>query len=760
MYPDVSTAYVEHRRQAEARARREALTRTGSSEVGIAEIYRLFPHRLFQLQRASLPQLIEAEFQAERELCRVNPAVLRQYRDIRSSGTRTGFISDTYWSKAQLTELLRACCPDLQWDFLYASCESGTSKSIDLFKHYLDEQKVEPHRAHHVGDNPKADVQSARAHDIEPIFVPQASPRLAAVLSRETSLAKLLCQSKPSMLDGGMRTLRRLVASEANQSSPAVELGRTILGPVMHAFDAFIADRLRGIVSNGGQTCVAFLGRDGFLSNRIWRQHRDTDARYIEINRRVSMMASAHTLEPLINLVCELPALDADTFASIAKYRSPKIDQYFAQQPGRRAAGKDVAEALPDLIAPREIGNLAAGLRAELMTYLRVQFPDLDTCTDLVVVDLGYSGSIQKALRRVFDIEGIKARIHGLYLLTLDDGFCECPEDDSFEGLISDIIVTPHVKRMLLRNIAVLEQMCCAPTGSVLGYRDGAVLHEDDPQAAKQHALAGDVQQGVLAYVASASKMATQLNLTPFVDLTKAANVAVSTLGRLLLLPTDDELMLLGPLMHDVNLGTTALTPFVDAEILSAFQVTQSLPDACTATAPPMWLAGSFAALSPAQSFLYALFGANMLPSDVFGDVKCGTIDVTFTTRSGASQTASVALYRNGTGELRVRIPMSPSMAVQTVAIPVGQLALQGVINGPFLQTGTTVAKAVRNDTILLLQHPSELSTHAMTMSGGFYQADGDGAVLTIALPAQTAAVAMLCVGIAPVHGQRVLAID
>lgn len=760
MYPNVSTAYVEHRRQAEARARKTALVRTGSSEVGIAAIYDFFPFRLFGLQRSDVPRLIDAEFRAERELCRVNPVILERYKDFRAAGARTGFISDTYWNKAQLAELLRSCCPDLRWDFLYASSESGTNKGTDLFQRYLAEQRIDSRHAIHIGDNPSADVVGARNHGIEPVFVPQANPQLTAILSREASVAKLLCQSRSSMLDGGMRTLRRLAALETPTLTPAIELGRTVIGPVMDAFDAFIAKRVSELSSQSGKTCIGFLGRDGFLSHRVWAQHRATPAKYIEINRRVSMMASADTLAPLVELIRELPAIDAATFASITTYQSAKIEHFFAGLPQQRATGAEVAKALPQLIGTSDISRLAAGLRAELMTYLRTQFPDLDTCTDLVLVDLGYSGSIQKALRRVFDIEGIKARLHGLYLLTLDDGFHDCPDTDTYEGLISDIVVTPHVKRMLLRNIAVLEQLCCAATGSVKSYCKGSVVHEDNLHMADQVALAGEVQQGVIAYKASATDLAERLAITPFADLAVAADVATTTLGRLLLLPTDAELVLLGTMMHDVNLGTTALTPFVDAELLSAFQVTQSLPSACTATNPPMWLAGSFAAQSPAQSYLYALFGANMLPSDVFADAKCGNIDVTLMTRTGASSDVRVACYRNGTGELRIRVPMSSGMAVHKVAIPIGRLALQGVCSGPFLQTGKTVGDAVRNDMILLLQQPSELGAHDMTLSNGFYQAASEAAVLTITLPPQTAPVAMLSIGIAPVNGQRVLAID
>ena len=108
-------------------------------------------------------------------------------------------------------------------------------------------------------------------------------------------------------------------------------------------------------------------------------------------------------------------------------------------------------------------------MRTELLRYLRQRIPDFDACDDLVLVDLGYAGNIQKALRRILEIEGITTRLHGLYLLTVDDAFDDIVDGDTAEGFISDLVVSPHAKRMLMRNVALLEQMCCASTGSVSG---------------------------------------------------------------------------------------------------------------------------------------------------------------------------------------------------------------------------------------------------------------------------------------------------
>lgn len=226
----MSVSFVQHRIQAEARARKVALERSGSTEVHIADIYKYFPFRLFDLSRDALRDLAQIEFAAELELCRVNPEMIEQYLDMKRGGFRTGFISDTYWSTDQLARLLRSCSPGLTWDFLYASCDHGSGKSEALFEAYLAEQGIDAASSFHIGDNHNADIKGARRHGIRPRYYPQASAALASKFQRETSIYELLCPDQPSRLDCGARTLRRAVTAQSAEHSPAFHLGVTVLG--------------------------------------------------------------------------------------------------------------------------------------------------------------------------------------------------------------------------------------------------------------------------------------------------------------------------------------------------------------------------------------------------------------------------------------------------------------------------------------------------------------------------------------------------
>jgi hypothetical protein len=199
------------------------------------------------------------------------------------------------------------------------------------------------------------------------------------------------------------------------------------------------------------------------------------------------------------------------------------------------------------------------------------------------------------------------------------------------------------------------------------------------------------------------------------------------------------------------------LTPLLDAQLLDAFEVTRPLPEACTVRNQPMWPAGSFAALSPAQSFLYVLFGANLLPSVIFGDAKCASIDVVLIDTVGARNTVSISCYRTGFGEIRIRIPMTPRMAVRSIEVPVARLMKRGTIRGPFLQNGSTVRRALASQDILLLEPPL-LRYRGLSGSDRCYSATADDGVLVIDIPTQSQAVAVLSIGLVALDGSRMLA--
>ena len=710
----MAEVFVQHRQLAEGSARRASHRQGHGVEVTIDAIYEHFPVAIFGLDTADRPRLAEAELTAERELCFANPLVLEMVRQARTAGARIGFVSDTYWNSEQLSGLLRGAAPELTWDFLYASCEHGQGKSEGLLGRMLAEQGIPADRAMHLGDNPSADIQAARKAGMHSLHLPQAEPALTAVFQRESTLQPQFCgwTGASPRLDRGARTARRLVAQRATGDN-AFDYGLNVLGPVLAAFDRFAADRVARLKQDGRRVAVAFLSRDGLASFQVWGACRDTPAAYIELNRRVAILAAARAPQDLSPFFSKVPMVDYTVATGFLDTDTPRLRTAFRDGP---LQGEAFARALPELIHTHELAPVVDRVRAGLFNHLRHEIADFDTITDLVLVDLGYSGTVQKGLRSLFSAEKLPHRLHGLYLVSVDEELSGLPDGDSAEGLISDAVLLPHSKRGLLSNIGILEQMCGAATGSVRGHApDGTPRHEPDPRPQDQLALCARIRQGAIAH-------ARALGGQPAADAAWAATI----LSRALLLPTGDELALLTEMKHDVNLGSQVLVPLADGQRTAALIGAMALPQAFAPREVPAWMAAGAALQSPLHGYLYAMATARGLPADVAGEAAEGKAEVVLL-GNGTARSLSITCLRNGAGDLRLRLPLRRQDAISGIIISATSLPGQGLIRSLTLQSGPTAAKAMASGNVRTVDN---IEASGMRLDRGLFHATPGGRLI------------------------------
>lgn len=358
--------FIRERRAAEMAARQSARAARGSSEVSIEEIYRHFPTAPFGLGEDAGAALVAAEFQAERELCFANPALSAHLQALRSAGTRVGFIADTCWSGRQVAELLLAVAPDLRWDFLFASCDHGRRKAEGLFALALSELRVAPQAAAHLGDNDLADVISARALGMRAVFHAETDPALEASFQQEDDLLA-------SYLDGGARALRRAIGTcAAGDESAAFTYGLHVLGPVMTAFDRFVAARVAGLCRDGGQAAVVFAAGLGRLPLDLWQAAREVPA--FREGDDADLSPYSHVVA--VSVEGELAALDGlscDLALSLLSDDGAIAEGFVALSPTAREVARDEIALLEYLDGPSPLGQQA---RLGALTFART-LPEL-----------------------------------------------------------------------------------------------------------------------------------------------------------------------------------------------------------------------------------------------------------------------------------------------------------------------------------------------------------------------------------------------
>ena len=751
--PGLVESFTQHRSLAEAKARKAAAKETGSGEIVIEQIYSRFPRQLFGLGDIPAEALAEAEFQAELALCIPNPDILAFYRSAREAGKRTGFLSDTYWDGSRLARLLTTIIPGLAWDFLYASCDHGSSKSEGLFRKVVANERLKTQHMMHIGDNYGADIEAPRRLGIATHHHRQASTYFSGVLQRESSTFALLSPSAAhgARLDDGLRSLRRCIANRLETDTDAYALGVTVLGPVMAAFDRFVAEEIEKLSTGDRRIAVAFLARDGFLSHRVWTTlNRQQPVGYAEINRRAVALATVDGATAFTPLFAGVEKIDHAVTVEMIGADSPDLRAFFAHQPDGAADGETLCSKLPALLGKKAIDKLAQSMRAGLFEHMRQTIPGFETATDLVLVDLGYRGSVQKGLRHAMTTAGLRMRLHGLYLLTKDESL-EAEDGDSAKGFIDDLTVSPQTKLTMLNNIALIEQISSAPTGSVRGYQDGKPVREPDVREASQIEICRQVQAGAIHFVEQLGAFAA-IGLDPLAKTNTRAAWAATLLARLLLMPSDDELLLLGGSRHDVNLGTKAVVSLADPSKTTDRMIAWSFSEAAAMPAPPMWPAGSFHAVSPAHGFSYLMRGCGLLPREIYDDIPCGQIDVTLVDKT-AARFAKINCRRTGDNNLRLHIPLSRQQGIEAVAIPVGQIATRGLLRGVTFQ---------QHDNLLFDHTAADIKrvaldqVHAVNTSfdGEVFTAEADGK-LVIMLPPLKSKYGIVSVLLSPLAEKR-----
>lgn len=200
---------------------------------------------------------------------------------------------------------------------------------------------------------------------------------------------------------------------------------------------------------------------------------------------------------------------------------------------------------------------------------------------------------------------------------------------------------------------------------------------------------------------------------------------------------------------HDVNLGTHALAPMIDSDFIRRQITARGFSAACTSTAPPMWLAGSFADLSPSNAYLYTLFGTNRLPADVFEESPCGQVQIGLFRTNAEATLDTVTLYRTGLGELRLRIPISRAMDVAMIALPLPKFAAEGLVHGVTIQSADDLRDAAKSQDVTGLA-PESLVYAGMQHNGAHYRTENDDACLLIPVASMTHDIAIYSVAITP----------
>lgn len=399
-------------------------------DIGIDDIYEQFA----VLSNLSVERCTEIQCIEERvEIASISPRkdMVHLLLKAKEWGKRVILISDMFLSKKTIETMLKQNGVE-GYDDLYLSSELGVRKDTgELYSLMLAKEKVKGEQVVMFGDNERSDLQ-----------LPCDEFKLRALhILRAADLAKSLPYFEdivhPAVYENNLNrelTVGILVRENLNKcynftsddinlfSSNPNQLGFNLVGPTVLAFCSWLAEK--AIAEN--ITDLYFLAREGKLIKQVYDAWAETivnapKSHYLQVSRRAVNVPNIESFEDIRTIATsnyypnkaqsffyERFGLELSDERWEAIYSSGvwKKDVLLQIKDGDLSSINDLLHALtPDILAEAKTEKIT------LMQYL--DSVGLSNSVNAAVVDVGYSGTIQKSLNRL-----LGNTVHGFYFAT------------------------------------------------------------------------------------------------------------------------------------------------------------------------------------------------------------------------------------------------------------------------------------------------------------------------------------------------------
>lgn len=470
-------AYLTWRATAEVQARSRAGRDVGLTEIG-AEL-----GRIAKLDDSQVAGLIRLEEEVECALVSPRAGAVELCELALRAGKRVVFASDMYLSSAVIARMLTQSGIE-GWHGLYVSCEIGVRKDGGgLFDHVLGAEQMRAGQVLMVGDNERSDFQIPLDRGMRTLHVLRAV-ELARGQQRLSRLLEEVEQDASADTNLGLGLLVRKYFSPLifERFDPyglvprndAHALGYTIAGPLSLAFAQWLMRRAR----EDGVSRLYFLAREGQFLKQVYdvaaeAQVDAPEASYLVVSRRAVNVPAIRDIDDVLDI-----ASGYFGPSSLAEYLQERFglpaDEAMLQE---LHAGGLWSRNAQVVVRDGEIGHLKRLLEALLPRILdqaRTELPGIeaylaeqriDASGACAVVDIGYSGTIQRRLNRL-----LGGGVHGYYMAT----------DERIDSL-------PQAWGVIAQG-CFHHRAECAPLGPVFirqSFIAEKLLSADDPQVVR-----------------------------------------------------------------------------------------------------------------------------------------------------------------------------------------------------------------------------------------------------------------------------------
>lgn len=419
----------------------EKARRLNKNEINIDDIYKCLSSEYSDIKT----QLLKSEVETEISVSFPNIEILDFIRKYKGK-KRIILVSDMYLNNEQICQILDSCGIK-DYDKIYVSSDYGATKSEgSLFDIVIQNEKIAYRDMLHIGDNYKSDN-----------FVPKRKGILAFQYKREHT-------------DSNRMDFNILLQRKINSTNSYYNFGYYYLGPAIYGYVMWIQEQLLTKKIDK----VFFFSREGQFIKKAFDliKTKDFDEKYLYVSRR-SLTVPAISYASSIDEFMKLRPIYGRVKV---KDQFPKLglsESVFKKYCWYKDNRNKIFAEIPDETRSQIIEDMFVESKTEAKTEMNslVKYLEQEEVFGrFAVVDLGWNGSMQRALQVVLNVNNIDNEMLGFFLAQRDEYYKNMDFIENYGFLFDYGKVSDDENILLNSGTNLLEVLFSADHGTTLKY--------------------------------------------------------------------------------------------------------------------------------------------------------------------------------------------------------------------------------------------------------------------------------------------------
>lgn len=403
----------------------------------------------------------QCEIDVEKQFIIPRRDLVRLYNSIKET-KEVYFISDMYFSRQILEEILLQCGIRIEKERIIVSCDYKKSKEGGLLWKYYADTIVKGRKALHIGDNKKIDGELPKQCSIDSYVIWSASQMLQESSIRDvasevnTLYASMVVGMISARLFNSPFALQRTCGKIYFEEER--EAGFCLLGSIIYVFCNWLFRQAK----DSRVRKLAFFAREGYLLTKLFKYYyelaedkKSFEVVYMEISRRVVLATSIYD---------EKDILEVAGFPYIGSIKDFLYDRFGVSKEDEGVCEEDCAEINESMQNLQEVvkqykADILSEADRERKNYLAYA-KSIGLTSGFAVVDSQLYGTTQYYLGKLLD-----EKLKGYYFCVCKDKSNRYLGQNIMEGCFPGRKELDGKDSSIYKNAAFIEAFFTSPEG-------------------------------------------------------------------------------------------------------------------------------------------------------------------------------------------------------------------------------------------------------------------------------------------------------